>query len=321
MKKIIILTAAILTTACSDASTRTDTTDGPAQFNWTETDIQNGELGGTYVNVGVRTPVIIMVPGSGPTDKDGNNQGMVSNALKSLAHGLADHGISSVRVDKRGMFSSANAGNPNQVSVEIYADDYRKWVQTVMETSGQNCVYLLGHSEGGLMVSAAAIDQANICGVITIASPGYRLSDVLRKQLKDNPANAPILADAMAAIDSLEAGKPVDVENMHPALSQLFGPAVQDYLISLFSVDPADLLAKVQKPKLVIQGSHDIQVTVEDAERLAATSGAGLVVLEGISHVLKPAPEDRMANIKTYNSPDTPVDPDVINAIVQFISD
>jgi uncharacterized protein len=57
---------------------------------------------------------------------------------------------------------------------------------------------------------------------------------VLRTQLRANPANAPILAQAMAAIGSLEAGKRVDVAGMHPALMPLFAPQVQGFLINAF---------------------------------------------------------------------------------------
>ncbi len=320
MKKLLILTTAILATACANATTETETTDISEIHNWTETDIQSGQLGGTYVNAGENKPVVIIVPGSGPTDKDGNNGGMTSNSLKFLAHDLAERGISSVRVDKRGLYSSSGAGNADEVSVEIYAQDYRNWVKAVTTETGRNCAYLLGHSEGGLMVSVAAAGQDNVCGVITVASPGFPLSDVLRKQLSDNPANAPILEDALKAIDQLESGQKVDVSAMHPALLQLFAPTVQGYLISLFQVDPGEALAKTDVPNLVIQGSHDIQVSVEDARRLSKMSGAELVILDGISHVLKTAPSDRMANIASYNSPDTPIDPGIVSGIADFIA-
>jgi len=303
----------------NSVSTTSETPSLSLKKSYAETGINSGKLSGTYLNAGSATPIVIIVPGSGPTDQDGNNQGFISNALKFLAQGLADNGISSVRVDKRGMFASKDAGDPNKVSVEIYAEDYRNWVKTATEAHGQDCAYLLGHSEGGLIVTAAAIDQDNVCGVITLAAPGRRLSDVLREQLKANPANAIIMDDAMAALTEMENGNNVDVSKMHPALLNLLAPAIQDYLISLFQVDPAALLAQVSAPKLVVQGSHDIQVTVEDAQRLADKSGARLVVLDGITHILKSGPEERMANILSYNSPDKPIDDGVVLAITEFV--
>ena len=291
----------------------------PEAGAYAETAIKTGELGGTYLNAGDSAPIIIIVPGSGPTNKDGNSMGMKSNAYKFLAHDLADAGISSIRVDKRGMFSSTKAGDPEKISVDIYAQDYRRWAKTALNKTGQDCAYLLGHSEGGLMVTAAAIDQDNICCVILVAAPGFRMSDVIRRQLKDNPANAPILDEALTAIDTLEAGETVNIDGMHPALMGLFAPRVQPYLISLFKVDPAELLGKVDAPKLVLQGSHDVQVSQEDAQRLSKMGRADLVILDEVNHVLKRAPKDFSENIKSYNSPDTPIDDGVVKAISSFL--
>ncbi len=323
MKNLILSTALLLGACAQDSSketspveTETSTVETSAT---TETAITSGKLGGTYHNAGKDTPVIIMVPGSGPTDKDGNNGGLMSNTLKYLAEDLGKAGISSVRVDKHGMFSSAASGNPEAASVDSYAKDYRSWVKTVTEMRGQSCAYLLGHSEGGLMVTAAAVGQSNVCGVILVAAPGRPFDDLIREQLTSNPANAPILDEALAALDKLENGEEVSTDGMHPALKGLFKPSIQPYLKSLFEVDPAEELSKLSIPKLVIQGSHDIQVSVVDAKRLSDVGNAQLVVLDGISHVLKPAPAEHMPNIMTYNSPDTPIDPGISLAIIEFV--
>ena len=315
---LIAMTLAL--TACSKAETEAPAADIPTvQTDYTETEISAGQLFGSYLNAGPNTPIVVIVPGSGPTDRDSNNGAMTSNALKFLAQGLADKNISSIRVDKRGMFASSEAGDANAVTVDIYAEDYRRWAAEAITQSGQDCAYLLGHSEGGLMVSAAAVGQENICGVITVAAPGRRLSDVLREQLKSNPANVIIMKDAEAGLKALEAGERVDVSEFNPALKPLFYPAVQDYLISLFAVDPAEVLARVEAPSLVIQGEHDIQVSVEDAKLLAEASGAKLVLIPKMNHVLKPAPKNRIANAMSYNSPDKPIDTRVVDAIAEFI--
>jgi fermentation-respiration switch protein FrsA (DUF1100 family) len=91
----------------------------------------------------------------------------------------------------------------------------------------------------------------------------------LRDQLRANPANAPLLDQALSAITRLEAGERVDATTLHPALMSLFAPQVQGFLISLFSYDPAALLAKNSKPVLVVQGGRDLQVGEADARRLA----------------------------------------------------
>lgn len=316
------LATALILSACSPS-----TSEAPAaplaetQAAYTETEVSADKLFGSYIDAGDNTPIVVIVPGSGPTNRDSNNGQMTNNALKFLAQGLANNNISSIRVDKRGMFASSGAGDANAVTVDIYAEDYRRWAQEAIKLSGQDCAYLLGHSEGGLMVTAAALGQENICGVITVAAPGRRLSDVLREQLKSNPANGFLLKDAEAAITSLENGKRVDVSELNPLLKPLFYPAVQGFLISVFAADPAEMLSQVSAPALVIQGEHDIQVSTDDAQRLSGASGAKLVLIPGMNHVLKPSPKNRILNAMSYNSPDKPIDAAVTQAITEFVRD
>ena len=321
--KYAALAAAFIFGACSQSAPQETkapvTPAAETKAAYTESEVSADKLFGSYINAGDNTPIIVIVPVSGPTDRDSNNSQMTNNALKFLAQGLADNNISSIRVDKRGMFASTDAGDANAVTVDIYAEDYRRWAQEAIKLSGQDCAYLLGHSEGGLMVTAAALGQENICGVITVAAPGRRLSDVLREQLKANPANAFLMKDAEAAISALENGKRVDVEEINALLKPLFYPAVQDFLISVFAADPAEMLSQVSAPALVIQGEHDIQVSTEDAKRLSDKSGAKLVLVPKMNHVLKPAPKNRIANAMSYNSPDTPIDPAVTEAITEFV--
>jgi len=283
--------------------------------------ISAGALSGMTINAGENSPHILIVPGSGPTDLDGNNpQGVAANSYKYLAEQLALNGISTTRVDKRGMFSSAAAGNPNKVSVDIYAEDYRAWIDTLTAQTGQDCIYLLGHSEGALMVSAAAEGRDDVCGLILIAGSGRKFGDLLRAQLKANPANAPILDQALGAINQMEAGESVDISAMHPALQGLFAPQVQDYLISLMAADPAEVAAKAGQIALILQGDHDLQTALIDAENLAARTGGKLIVLKGVNHVLKETPKDRAANIASYANPDLPIAESVTSAIKDFIT-
>ncbi len=185
------------------------------------------------LSAGKRAPVMLIVPGSGPTDRDGNSPlGIKAAPYRLLAEALAKDDISTVRVDKRGMFASAAAGDPNAVSVDIYANDYRAWIDAIREQTGAKCVWLLGHSEGALMVSAAAEGRKDVCGLVLVSGAGRPILDVMRDQLQANPANAPILPEALHAIDELKAGRHVDTAGMNPALARLFAPQVQDFMIS-----------------------------------------------------------------------------------------
>lgn len=280
-------------------------------------------LAGTLSDAGRSRPVVLIIPGSGPTDRDGNSPlGVKAAPYRLLAHELAAQGISTVRIDKRGQFGSKAAiPNGNQVKLEDYVADTRNWIASIRRATGTKCVWLLGHSEGGLVALAAAQQPKGICGVITIAAVGRRIGTVLREQLRANPANAPILEAAFGAIASLEAGRKVDSSTLPPPLQPLFGDDVQPFLIDLLAEDPAGLAASLKVPLLIVQGDRDIQVTIEDARALAAAQPkATLVLLPGANHVLKvPEGDDRVANLRAYADPNLPLAQSVTDAVASYV--
>lgn len=267
-------------------------------------------------------PVILIIPGSGPTDRDGNSPaGVLGSTYRLLAEGLAARGVTSVRIDKRGMFGSAAATpDANAVTIDDYVSDVQAWTRVIRERTKAPCVWLLGHSEGGLVAMAAA-KNPDVCGLLLVAAPGRPLAEILREQLKANPANAPVLDQALSAIDALQARKRVDTSGMHPALQGLFRPAVQGFLISAFSYDPAKLLAGYAKPVLILQGQRDIQVREADARALKlADPNAALLLLPDVNHLLKSVTsDDRQANIATYGNSSLPLAPGVIEGIGNFL--
>ena len=282
-----------------------------------------GPLAGTLLDAGRGTPVVLIIPGSGPTDRDGNNPlGVTAAPYRLLAEALATKGVSSVRIDKRGMFGSkAAVADANKVTIADYAADTRNWMKAIRARTGVKCVWVLGHSEGALVALASAQQADGMCGVILVSGAGRRMSDIIREQLRANPANATLLDPAMKALDSLERGAHVDVTDMHPALQRLFAPQVQDFLIDMFRQDPAKLAASVKVPLMIVQGEHDAQVSAADAKALAAAQPkARLVLVPQMNHVLKDvASDDRVANVATYSDSSLPVDGTAVEAIATFV--
>src|SRR6476469_7502967 len=182
-----------------------------------------GDLAGTMIDAGKAAPLVLIIPGSGPTDRDGNNSIGKTGSYRMLAEGLAKRGISTVRVDKRGMFGSkAAVADPNKVTISDYVTDVRSWVWKLRGEDPKRCIWLLGHSEGSLVALAAAQKPDGICGVVSVSGSGRKLGDTIRAQLLANPANAPILDSALSILDRLEKGTKVPEAEIPPPLAPLF---------------------------------------------------------------------------------------------------
>jgi pimeloyl-ACP methyl ester carboxylesterase len=297
---------------------------GPAEAVPIEAPGPQGPLAGTLLRPdGAIKAAALIIPGSGPTDRDGNNPlGVTAAPYRLLAEALAAQGIATARIDKRGMFASSGAvPDANAVTIPDYVADTAAWVASLRKATGAPCVWLIGHSEGGLVALAAAQQLPDLCGLVLVAAPGRPLGEVLKAQLRANPLNGPLIPSADAAIDALAAGRRVDPATLPAPLLGLFNPRVQGFLISVFALDPAELAAKVSVPILIVQGGKDIQVPVADAERLkAASPTATLVVLPKVNHVLKDvAGEGRAENVATYSAPDLPLGEGVAGSIADFI--
>ncbi|MDN7929993.1 alpha/beta hydrolase [Burkholderia metallica] len=283
-----------------------------------------GPLNGTLLSPDTGdAPVVLIVPGSGPTDRNGNAPTWLqASTYRMLAEELLDKGIASVRIDKRGMYGSASAvPDANDVTIDDYAADIQSWVAAIRARTGASGVWVLGHSEGGLVALLAARQSADIAGLILVATAGRPLGAVLRQQLQSNPANAPVLENALSILESLEAGERVEATRIDPALMPLFRPQVQRFLMSELTIDPASLLAGYTKPVLIVQGTRDIQVAVQDAERLQrANPQAEMALIADASHALKTVrTADLQDNLATYSNPDLPLADGVVDAITAFL--
>lgn len=276
-----------------------------------------GTLSGTLISAGKTAALIIA--GSGPTDRDGNSAlNLRSNVYKLLAEGLAANGISTLRYDKRGVGASHAAMTTElELRFQTYVDDAKAWAHELSVRTGAQRVWVIGHSEGALIAERAAEHNPEIFGLILISGAGRKASDVLREQL-GAMLPEPLKQQAFDAILELESGRPI--ESPPPQLLGLFRPSVQPYMISWLSLDPAAILAALKQPVFILQGDTDIQVSIEDARRLAAArSDTQLAILNGVNHILKVAPPERSANMATYNNPDLPLAPGVLDTVVNWI--
>lgn len=266
-----------------------------------------------------RSPVALVIAGSGPTDRDGNSPLFAgpNNSLRMLAESLAVRGIATLRYDKRGIGASrAAATSEAEMTFDHAVDDAVAWLRQLRADPRFTTVSVIGHSEGALVALLAA-ERESVDGVVSVAGMGEPMHAVLRRQLR--PQLPPALYDeADRALTRLQAGERVD--SVNPALGALLRPSVQPYLISVFRHDPAAIAARLPMPLLVVQGTTDVQVGMEQAERLhAAQPRARLLRVEGMNHVLKQRSGTLVEQLPSYADPTLPLAPTLGPGVAEFL--
>ncbi|MFD2261439.1 alpha/beta hydrolase [Lacibacterium aquatile] len=265
-----------------------------------------------------KVPAALILPGSGPVDRDGNIPGTETGCIKALAHELAHQGIASLRIDKRGVGASREAAPSEQeLRLETYVADAIRWLTALREQTEVGRVYLIGHSEGALIATIAA--QRIPCdGLALLAGAGRPAGEVIRSQLVSTGIEMALVRAAGVILSAMERGQTVD--SVPPELNALFRPSVQPYLRSWLAVDPATELARVKVPTMVIQGDRDLQVSITDARRLVAHQrDAQLTVVHGMNHILRTVPTNRDANLASYNVPSLPISASLPPILADFM--
>ncbi|RYU90808.1 DUF3887 domain-containing protein [Mucilaginibacter terrigena] len=280
----------------------------------------SGSISGTLttpVNVTGKIPVVLIIAGSGPTDRDGNSAklGLNGNTYKMLANEMGKQGIATVRYDKRLVGQSVSTTKEKELRFEDYVDDAVGLINQLSQDGRFSKVIVLGHSEGSLVGLLAIRDQpAN--AFISVAGAGRRADLIVTEQMKSQPQY--IQDNFKVMLDSLKRGKFTD--NIDPKLYPVARPDIQPYLLSWFRYEPVKEMKKAKVPVLILQGTTDIQVPVSDAEMLKkAKSEATLVIIPGMNHILKEAPADKQQNAATYSKPNLPLKPELVTAIVGFV--
>ena len=281
---------------------------------------RSGTLKGTLLSIPTEKPipVVLIISGSGPTDKNGNNPMMQNNHLKMVAEELSKAGIASLRYDKRGIGENTPAGpaRENDMLFDHLVNDAADWATKLKEDPKFSKVIILGHSEGSLIGMLAA-QKAKADAFISVAGAGQTADKIIREQLKSQPKQ--ISDEALPILEELAQGK--TVANVNPMFAALFRESVQPYLISWMKYDPQTEVAKLTMPVLLLQGTTDLQVTEKDARLLAAANKKSkLAIIEGMNHVLKTSLADPQKNMATYSNPELPLAPALTPKLTGFIA-
>lgn len=263
-----------------------------------------------------RAPIVLFVSGSGPTDRDGNSRlGVSASYLAKLAAGLAEQGVGSLRFDKRGVPRSLPVAREADLTLETFVDDALAVFDWLKARSAGRPLFLLGHSEGGLITLAVAGKRLEAAGLVLLSTPGLPPADTLRSQLQT--LEEPLRSQALAITAEIEAGR--EAADVPEPLLPVFRPSVQPFLRSLFTRRPAEELAGLKIPVLIVGGGSDLQVGRPDFDAfVAARPGIESRWLPDMNHVLVDAPQERTANFATYAEPALPLTPGLVDTIAGF---
>lgn len=236
-------------------------------------------------------PAVLLLPGSGPTDRDGNQHPhFVTDLLKEIAEGLAREGVASLRFDKRATrrYAAHWPRQPEQLDEFFSWDNFVGDAEAAItflharEEIDASRIAIAGHSEGGLIALELGKRLAGTprepVGLMLLATAGRTLDVVVREQIEASLVRAAagpehsrsLLAHTDAAIAAIKAREPLPAD-LPRQLHSLFNPTVLSLLHSYFTIDPADLAKSFNGPVLIVQGEQDLQVSAErDMSRLKA---------------------------------------------------
>ena len=265
-------------------------------------------------------PVVLILAGSGPTDRNGNNQfTLQTNAYRLLAEALQANGIASVRFDKRAIGASAAAGaDESKLHFDHLVDDTVRWIELLSQDKRFSKIVVLGHSEGSLIGMLACIQSNKAAGFISLCGPGKPIDEVIREQYTGQPQS--VKDTLFPILDALKQGK--TVEKVPDVLLSIVRPSVQPYMISWMKYDPRTEIQKLTIPVLIVQGTTDIQVSIADAEKLSeANPKAKKVIIKDMAHALKKsASATALSQQSSYTDPKLPLHEDLMPNITEFIA-
>lgn len=279
-----------------------------------------GDLEGSILLPAQKTPipVVLIIAGSGPTDRNGNNDEMTNNSLKMLAEELQKNGIASLRYDKRGIGQSSDVNKDEmEMRPETFAQDVKEWITLLAKDKRFNSIVVAGHSEGALMGLLASVNNKKVNTYISIAGAGRPIDEILKEQFSAVPEN--IKTTIYGMLDQLKKGD--TLENVPPIFYTLFRPTIQPYMRAWMKYNPQEEIKKLKIPILIMNGTTDIQVKVLDAELLAkAQPKAELRIIKNMNHVLKYCDtEDKELQKPIYSNPDLPLHKDFASELIRFV--
>ena len=259
--------------------------------------------------------LIIIIQGSGPTDRDGNNPMAKNNSLQMLSTALVGKGYFTFRYDKRGIGESIlPPENMPNMAFEHFVEDAVAWKEWLEKTYSFNKVFIAGHSQGSLVAGLVHL-QSPADGIISLAGTSRPADVLIVDQL--GKQNEKLASDAKSYFATLAQGDTLG--EINPFLNSLFNPAILPFLKSYIAYNPSEVYQQIKAPVLVVTGAADLQVPVKDGEALDQISEKSeLAVIPTMNHVLKSVSSEQ-ENFLSYGNPDLPLHEALVPILDAFL--
>lgn len=287
------------------------------EVNFSSQDISvNAFVDGTLlVPSSVEKPKLaILIAGSGPTDRNGNQKFLKNNNLKKLAESLSNQGIATFRYDKRVVKQIITGNFDKNTMFDDFVKDAESVIEYFEKSDAYSKIYVIGHSQGSLVGMLAGKDR--IDGFISIAGAGQSIDNVIMEQVQKTAPQ--YIEDTKRVFDILKSGK--TTSDYPPALSSLFNRDIQLFMMNWMQYDPKEIIKLLDMPIMLINGTKDLQVSINEATLLKeAADHADLKIVDKMNHVMFIIDGDDLENAKSYNESFRPISSDLVESVIEFI--
>ena len=278
-------------------------------------------------DVSAPVPAVVMVHGSGPSDMD--ERVMKLTPFKDLAEGLANHGIASIRYDKRTfVYKKEMAKDCGTVKEETINDALLATAMLKIDPridSGR--VFILGHSMGAMLAPRIDAEGADVKGLIMLAGTPYRLEEVMVKQLRRSSGNS-LLGLVVKLEDKIFSKKfngLYEMSDEEAKKKKFAGNLSLYYFKEMGRKTAADYLLESDKPALIMQGERDFQVLTSDdfkafQDILAGRENTVFRLFPGLNHIFVEAITDNILKATKEYGTERHIGEEVISTIADFVS-
>ena len=269
-------------------------------------------------------PAVLLVPGSGPVDRDSNHKRMPLDVTGALARALAPAGFVTFAFDKRG--TGASEGDWMSASLDEATADARAALELLRSRPEVDAsrVIVVGHSEGAIHATRLAAD-GGLAGAVLLSASAAPGEELLAWQAANVAASLPRLVKRLLALlrQDLEAKTAKNrgaIKATTPPVARVGGQKVNAAWHRQFmALDPRTELAQVEVPVLAVTGAKDLQVKSSDLRVIARTVRGAVDAREisDLTHILRRQLGE--ASLGAYKKElRTPVDPRVVSAVVDW---